>query len=64
MPTTQLNPKRIDTSLILDLATAVRRAYAIETSVTQGQERELRVGYREMLEDAIKKLEACGLETS
>lgn len=55
-----MNLKRVDTSLILDMAAAVRRAHAIERSVTQGQERELREGYREMLENVVAKLEACG----
>lgn len=41
-----------------ELVAALRRAHAIERSVTQGQERELRVGYPEMLTAALAKAEA------
>jgi hypothetical protein len=37
---------------------ACRRALAVETSTTQGQERELRVGYLDMLRAAITKGDA------
>ncbi len=37
------------------LLQACERALAIEDSVTQGQEKSLRLGYRQMLEDAINR---------
>ena len=40
------------------LLAACQRALAVETSVTQGQERELRVGYLDVLRAAITKGEA------
>jgi hypothetical protein len=43
---------RADNERLLEV---VKRALAVETSVTQGQERELRVGYVEMLRDAARK---------
>ena len=41
-----------------DLLAACQRALAVETSTTQGQERELRVGYLDVLRAAITKGEA------
>lgn len=41
-----------------ELVKALERAYAIEFSVTQGQETELREGYRDMLKAALAKARA------
>jgi hypothetical protein len=41
-----------------DLLAACERALAIHDSVTQGQERELRVGYADLLRAAIEKATA------
>ena len=38
-----------------ELLAACERALAVETSTTQGQERELRVGYLDMLRAAVSK---------
>jgi hypothetical protein len=40
-----------------DLYAACRRALAVETSVTQGQERERREGYLDLLRAALAKAE-------
>lgn len=42
-----------------ELLEAVQRALAVEASVTQGQERELRAGYLDLLRAAIAKAEGA-----
>jgi hypothetical protein len=44
-----------------DLLAACKRALLVENSVTQGQERALRVGYVDMLRAAVAKAEAGGV---
>ena len=43
---------------IVRLTDACQRAWDVETSVTQGQERERRVGYCELLRHALDDVEA------
>lgn len=46
-------PEPLTTEEVLGLLRLVKRAYAIEHSVTQGQERALRQRYRELLDEAL-----------
>ena len=46
-------PEPLTTADALGLLQACKRAYAVECSVTQGQERELRQGYRDLLERVL-----------